>query len=89
MEMKNFNLSRPMKTTTTFLLLIAIVNLVSWQSSLSQEKVKIGFWTQFWYQYVENGKNGEGLNDFMIRRAYFFPRRRARGYFLCQQSGPR
>lgn len=38
----------------------------------------MGFWTQAWYQYVENGKsvgsfgNGKGLNDFMIRRAYFY-----------------
>lgn len=36
----------------------------------AQEKIDIGFWTQGWYQYVENGKNGNGLNDFMIRRAY-------------------
>lgn len=36
----------------------------------AQEKAEIGFWTQAWYQYVENGKNSNDLNDFMIRRAY-------------------
>jgi hypothetical protein len=36
----------------------------------AQNKIDIGFWSQAWYQYIENGKNGEGLNDFMVRRAY-------------------
>ncbi len=36
-------------------------------------KGEIGFWTQLWFQYVEDGKNGiEDLNDFMIRRAYLY-----------------
>ena len=31
----------------------------------------ISFWTQGWYQFVEDGKNGtDNLNDFMARRAY-------------------
>lgn len=41
-------------------------------------KGEINFWTQAWYQYVEDAKdsNGDGIldkdvNDFMIRRAYF------------------
>ncbi len=43
-----------------------------------QASVEIGFWAQTWYQYLEEGRdsNGDGirdkgLNDFMIRRAYF------------------
>lgn len=43
-----------------------------------QVKGEIGFWTQAWYQYAEDGKDSdgdgvldEGVNDFMIRRAYF------------------
>ncbi len=35
-----------------------------------QEKINIGFWTQAWYQHVENGNDGSNLNDFMLRRAY-------------------
>ena len=40
-------------------------------------KGEIGFWTQAWYQYVEDGKDSDGdglgdraLHDFMARRAY-------------------
>lgn len=35
-----------------------------------QEKINIGFWSQAWYQHVENGNDGSDLNDFMVRRAY-------------------
>ena len=42
-----------------------------------QVKGEIGFWAQAWYQYVEDGNdsNGDGvlddgLNDFLLRRAY-------------------
>lgn len=36
-----------------------------------QTRVEIGFWTQVWYQSVEQGKeNGGDLGDFMVRRAY-------------------
>jgi hypothetical protein len=44
-----------------------------------QTKGEIGIWAQTWYQYVEDGQdsNGDGvgdkgLNDFMIRRVYFY-----------------
>jgi len=33
---------------------------------------EIGVWGQVWYQYVEDGKGDEGLNDFMLRRGYFY-----------------
>src|SRR3989304_1484535 len=59
-----------MKKTALFLLLISTLNFVLQRDTIAQEKVEIGFWTQAWYQYVENGKNNKGLNDFMIRRAY-------------------
>lgn len=39
-------------------------------------KGEVGIWMQTWYQWVEDGKqNGsvyEDLNDFMLRRAYFY-----------------
>jgi hypothetical protein len=61
-----------MKKSASLLLLISILSFAFWQNSVAQEKVEIGFWTQLWYQYVENGKSGKGLNDFMARRAYFY-----------------
>ncbi len=61
-----------MKKSTSFLFLISVLSFAFWQNGVSQDKVEIGFWAQFWYQYVENGKNGSGLNDFMARRAYFY-----------------
>jgi hypothetical protein len=36
----------------------------------AQNKIDIGFWTQAWYQHVENGKGDNNLNDFMLRRGY-------------------
>jgi hypothetical protein len=36
----------------------------------AQNKIEIGFWTQAWYQQVENGKGDNNLNDFMLRRGY-------------------
>lgn len=38
--------------------------------SKAQSKVDLNFWTQAWYQHVENGKGDNGLNDFMLRRGY-------------------
>ena len=55
---------------TLFLILIIFMVFAAPHDAVAQEKTEIGFWTQGWYQYVENGKNGNGLNDFMIRRAY-------------------
>jgi hypothetical protein len=33
---------------------------------------EVGIWMQGWYQFVEDGKGEEDLNDFMIRRAYLY-----------------
>jgi hypothetical protein len=59
-----------MKKSTLILLLAFALNFALPQGAAAQEKVNIGFWAQSWYQHVENGKNNEGLNDFMLRRAY-------------------
>src|SRR3990172_5964401 len=52
-----------------------------------QVKGEIGIWSQFWYQYVEDGKDSDndgirdkGLDDFMIRRAYLYIRAEATPY---------
>jgi hypothetical protein len=37
-----------------------------------QTKGEIGIWMQTWYQWVEDGKGDEDVNDFMIRRAYMY-----------------
>jgi len=37
-----------------------------------QTRGEIGLWTQAWYQFVEDGRGDEDLNDFMIRRAYMY-----------------
>ena len=37
-----------------------------------QTKGEVGIWMQTWFQYVEDGKGDENLNDFMIRRAYLY-----------------
>jgi len=37
-----------------------------------QTKGEIGIWMQTWYQWVEDGKGDEDLNDFLIRRAYLY-----------------
>jgi len=37
-----------------------------------QTKGEIGFWGQGWYQWVEDGKGDESLNDFILRRAYLY-----------------
>ncbi len=41
---------------------------------MEQHKLKAGLRLQAWYQYVEDGKNSgrKGLNDFMMRRFYFY-----------------
>jgi hypothetical protein len=59
-----------LKKFALFLLLISTLNFVLQRDTIAQEKVAIGFWTQAWYQHIENGKNNKGLNDFMVRRAY-------------------
>jgi len=42
-----------------------------------KHKLKFGLRLQTWYQYVDEGKSDNaGLNDFMVRRAYF--------YFTCR-----
>ena len=37
-----------------------------------QTKGEIGIWMQPWYQWVEDGKGDENLNDFILRRAYLY-----------------
>jgi len=37
-----------------------------------QTKGEVGIWMQPWFQYVEDGKGDEDLNDFLIRRAYMY-----------------
>ena len=37
-----------------------------------QTKGEVGIWMQTWFQWVEDGKGDEDLNDFMIRRAYLY-----------------
>lgn len=42
---------------------------------IESHKIKAGMRVQAWYQYVEDGKgddHNKGLNDFMLRRAYFY-----------------
>ncbi len=51
---------------TVFVLLVIFMT----SKSEAQSKIDIGFWTQAWYQHVENGKGDNNLNDFMLRRAY-------------------
>lgn len=47
-----------------------------------QTRAEIGIWGQAWYQFVENGKNnGADLNDFMIRRFYFYFKGQVTQYF--------
>ncbi|MDD2306814.1 MAG: porin [Prolixibacteraceae bacterium] len=52
------------------MVLFFIAILFSLENAVAQNKLDIGFWSQAWYQHVENGKNGNALNDFMVRRAY-------------------
>ncbi len=53
------------------LLLILFFSVTSLKNGFARDKVNFGFWTQAWYQHVENGKGDSHLNDFMLRRAYF------------------
>lgn len=53
-----------------YLVILIIGAFFSPQKTKAQNKVDIGFWTQAWYQHVENGKGDNGLNDFMLRRVY-------------------
>jgi hypothetical protein len=59
----------PMKRQLT-LILIAVIGFSAPKNGAAQNKLDIGFWSQAWYQHVENGKNNNPLNDFMVRRAY-------------------
>ncbi|MGD9877030.1 selenite/tellurite reduction operon porin ExtI [Desulfococcus sp.] len=71
----------------TFKATLFLLTCICWAGSLAwggykftineETRGEIGFWTQGWYQYVENGRDSdndgvadEGVNDFMIRRAY-------------------
>lgn len=37
-----------------------------------QTKGEVGIWMQTWFQWVEDGKGEENLNDFILRRAYLY-----------------
>lgn len=61
-----------MKRANLFIMAATLLISAFCRSSFSQDNVKFGFWTQLWYQYVEDGKDGDtGLSDFIARRAYF------------------
>lgn len=62
------------------LLLTAFLVVFSAKSALTQNKVDFAFWSQAWYQHVENGKGDNGLNDFMVRRAYLSVKGQPTGY---------
>lgn len=68
----NFNQITMRKPFSLFIsfVVVALLLFLSWNTVKAQDKIDIGFWTQAWYQHVENGKNGGGLNEFMLRRAY-------------------
>lgn len=53
-----------------YLAIIIITVFFTPIKSEAQNKIDISFWTQAWYQNVENGKGDNNLNDFMLRRAY-------------------
>ncbi len=67
MEVKILKMLYTMKRyLTVFVLLVIFMT----NKSEAQNKIDIGFWTQAWYQHVENGKGDNNLNDFLLRRAY-------------------
>lgn len=56
-----------------FIVLFLIIQfsvIISLKHTSAQNNLNFGFWTQAWYQHVENGKGGNDINDFMVRRAY-------------------
>ncbi len=55
---------------STFLIVIAVLGFGNSKKGLAQNKLELGFWTQAWYQHIENKENSTTLNDFMVRRAY-------------------
>jgi hypothetical protein len=71
-----------MKKCISSVVVSFVLCVVLMEQSFPQEKIQIGFWAQAWYQYVENGKNGtEGLNDFILRRAYLYLKGQPTNYF--------
>ncbi len=70
-----------MKRLLAFLLIFILFLVVfSPENASSQDKVDIAFWSQAWYQNVENGNGDNGLNDFMVRRAYLSVKGQPTGY---------
>jgi hypothetical protein len=59
------------KQLAGILILTAVLGFGNSKVGFAQSKLDFGFWTQAWYQHVENGKEDGTLNDFMVRRAYF------------------
>lgn len=58
------------KQLVLFFILITAISLLTMTNATAQKKIDFGFWTQAWYQHVENRENSTTLNDFMVRRAY-------------------
>jgi hypothetical protein len=60
----------------TVLLLVCAMAAPAWAGIKAeideQTRGEIGIWMQTWYQWVEDGKGDEDLNDFLIRRAYLY-----------------
>jgi hypothetical protein len=52
--------------------------LARFKKAWGDREFKIGFRTQGWYQFVEDGKDsgGDHLHDFMVRRAYLYAKGR-------------
>jgi hypothetical protein len=50
-------------------------------------KAEIGFWAQAWYQWVEDGKADENLNDFMLRRGYLSLKGNVTEHHCCPVNG--
>ncbi len=53
-----------------YLVILVLFVFFAPKKGKAQNKIDIGFWTQAWYQHVENGKGENNLNDFMLRRGY-------------------
>ena len=53
-----------------YLVILVLIVFFAPKKGKAQNKIDISFWTQAWYQHVENGKGDNNLNDFMLRRGY-------------------
>lgn len=60
--------------------LLALMSFVVVKNVSGQEKIEIGFWSQAWFQHVDNGGDGSDVNDFMLRRGYLSVKAQATNY---------